>query len=220
MKKGQYILLALICFCFVGWGITQDIQITKLKQHHTIKYEKYSYPYDCMMEAELNYLETKTKLVKEVQNYISSVAPTSNVRGYAIVEECMKYNTDICFVLAQGEIESHFGTLGLGSKFNNVFNVDVHDKVKGEHDMNKKYIYEYPNQSIEPYLQLLNNKYLVGKLESDLMQNYVDINGSRYASDEDYEEKMRYKYKHIVENTNIVNLQMELRSCAIKCNRI
>ena len=39
--------------------------------------------------------------------------------------------------------------------------------------MNKKYIYEYPNQSIEPYLQLLNKNYLVDKLESDLMQNYV-----------------------------------------------
>lgn len=220
MKNRFYWVFGIVALVLCVFSAYHDIQIKNLKEHHTIKYEKYSYPYDCMMEAELNYLETKTKLVKEVQNYISSVAPTSNVRGYAIVEECVKYNIDICFVLAQGEIESHFGTIGLGSKFNNVFNVDVHDKVKGKHDMNKKYIYEYPNQSIEPYLQLLNKNYLVDKLESDLMQNYVDINGSRYASDENYEEKMRFKYKHIIENTNITNLQMELRNYAIKCNRI
>ena len=197
-----------------------DVQIQNLKGTHKIKYEKYSYPYDCMMEAELNYLESKTSLVREVQSYIDKVAPTSNVRGYAIVDECEKYGVEICFVLAQAEIESHFGTKGLGSKFNNVFNVDVHDKVKGKKDMNKKYIYNYPNESIEPYLQLLTNKYLVNKLESDLLIKYVDTNNSRYATDPDYEEKLRSKYNNIISSTNIEHLQGQMRNYAIKCNRI
>ena len=210
----------IVSLAFIGWGIYQDIKINALRANHQIEYEKYSYPYDCMMEAELNYLETKIQLTKEVQSYIDKVAPTSNIRGYAIVDECEKYNVDVCFVLAQAEIESHFGTKGLGSKFNNVFNVDVHDKVKGKKNMNKKYIYQYPNESIEPYLQLLTTKYLVNKLESDLLVKYVDINGSRYATDVDYEAKLRSKYNSIVDNTNIVNLQGMVRNYAIKCNRI
>ena len=220
MKTKHFIILMIAALAFIGWGIYQDIKINALQANHNIEYEKYSYPYDCMMEAELNYLESKTMLTREVQAYIDKVAPPSNVRGYAVVDECEKYGVDICFVLAQAEIESHFGTKGLGSKFNNVFNVDVHDKIKGKKDMNKKYIYQYPNQSIEPYLQLLTTKYLVNKLESDLLIKYVDINGSRYATDIDYEAKLRSKYNSIVDNTNIVKLQGMVRNYAIKCNRI
>jgi flagellum-specific peptidoglycan hydrolase FlgJ len=91
--------------------------------------------------------------------------------------------------------------------------------VKGKSDMNKKYIFDYPNQSIEPYLQLLTNNYLPGKLEIDLMQNYVDINGSRYASDPDYEIKLQSKYKFIEENTKIQEYHSMMRNYAIKCNR-
>lgn len=204
-------------------GVAEAIKIknriSDLEQHHISEQVEYSYLYDCMMEAELNYWSAKTSLVKEVQNYIDLIAPNSNLRGYAIVEECEKYRIDPIFVLAQGEIESHFGTKGLGSKFNNVFNVDVHDKVKGKADMNKKYIFDYPNQSIEPYLQLLTNNYLPGKLEVDLMQNYVDINGSRYASDPDYEIKLQSKYKFIEENTKIQEYHSMMLNYAIKCNR-
>ena len=220
MKTKHFIILTIAALAFIGWGIYQDIKINALQANHNTEYEKYSYPYDCMMEAELNYLEAKTALTREVQAYIDKIAPTSNVRGYAIVDECEKYNIDICFVLAQGEIESHFGTKGLGSKFNNIFNVDVHDKVKNQKDMKKKYVYKYPNESIEPYLQLLTTKYLVNKLESDLLIKYVDINGSRYATDIDYEAKLRSKYNSIVDNTNIVKLQGMVRNYAIKCNRI
>lgn len=220
MKTKYFIILTIVSFILIGWSIHQDVKINALQDHHKTEFEKYSYPYDCMMEAELNYLESKTSLTKEVQAYIDKIAPTSNVRGYAIVDECEKYGVDICFVLAQAELESHFGTKGLGSRFNNVFNVDVHDKVKGKSDMNKKYIYQYPNQSIEPYLQLLVNKYLVNKLESDLLVKYVDVNGSRYATDVDYEAKLRSKYNSIVDNTNITQLQGTVRNYAIKCNRI
>lgn len=220
MKKISHWIFGILTVILLGLTAYHEIQIQNLKGTHEIKYEKYSYPYDCMMEAELNYLESKTLLVREVQNYIDKVAPTSNVRGYAIVDECEKYGVEICFVLAQAEIESHFGTKGLGSRFNNVFNVDVHDKVKGKKDMNKKYIYNYPNESIEPYLQLLTTKYLVNKLESDLLIKYVDTNNSRYATDPDYEEKLRSKYNNIVSSTNIEHLQGQMRNYAIKCNRI
>ena len=87
-------------------------------------------------------------------------------------------------------------------------------------EINKQYRYDYPNESIEPYLKLLTTRYLVNKLESDLLVKCVDINGSRYATDIDYEAKLRSKYNSIVDNTNIVKLQGMVRNYAIKCNRI
>ena len=220
MKKISYWIFGILTVILLGLTAYHEIQIQNLKRIHKIEYEKYSYPYDCMIEAELNYLESKTSLVREVQNYIDKVAPSSNLRGYAIVDECEKYNIDICFVLAQGEIESHFGTKGLGGKFNNVFNVNVHDKVRNAKTMNKNYIYTYPNESIEPYLKLLISKYLVDKTELDLLNNYVDVNGLRYASSETYEEVLTSKYKTIIASTNIKCLEEQMRNHAIKCNRI
>jgi flagellum-specific peptidoglycan hydrolase FlgJ len=158
-------------------------------------------------------------LCDEVQKYINSVAPTSNLRGYAIVEECEKYNVDIKFVLAQGEIESHFATKGLGGKLNSVFNVGIFDEYT-EKDIYSNYKYDHPNQSIRPYLELLTTRYLVNKLEEDLMYNYVDVNGNRYASDTNYESKLRDKHTYITMHTKIDELQKQLHNYAIKCNRL
>lgn len=190
-----------------------SINKTKIRQ------PEYSFTYDCVKEAELKYYETKSLLCDEVQKYILSVAPASNVRGYAIVEECERFNVDIKFVLAQGEIESHFATKGLGYKLNNIFNVGMFDDFN-ESEVSDKYKYDYPNQSIRPYLELLTRKYLVNKLEADLMDNYVDTNGNRYASDIHYESKLREKYTYISMYTKIDLLQKQMHNYALKCDRI
>ena len=184
--------------------ITSNKRISKLEDHHNPV--EYSYALDCIREAELKYWETKSKLTDEVQQYILSIAPTSNLRGYAIVEECERYNIDIIFTLVQGEIESHFGTKGLGAKINNVFNVGVFDN-KTIAEIDKKYKPEHPNASIKLYLDLLTDSYLVGKDEFELMNKYVDKNGKRYASNPDYEEMFKYKYNTIENSTNIKQLQ-------------
>lgn len=187
-------------------------------QNNKLHFKEYSYPIDCVREAELSYWENKCKLTLEVQNYINSVTPYSNLRGYAIVDECEDYDVDIIFVLTQAQIESHFGTKGIGSKINNVFNVGVFDGLSSD-KVNKHYKFDYPNQSIKPYLELLTTRYLVNKTEIDLMNKYVDINGKRYASDPDYEEKFKSKYNYIKNSTKIDSLQLVVKSYAVKCNR-
>lgn len=184
-----------------------------------IKYEEYTYAYDCIKEAELKYFETKSLLCDAVQNYINEIAPTSNLRGYAIVEECERFNIDVKFVLAQGEIESHFATKGIGAKLNNVFNIGVFDGLASS-DVNNTYKYTYPNQSIRPYLKLLTERYLVNKLEGDLMESFVDINGNRYASDPNYEAKLKERYIYIIMHSKIDLLQKQLYNYAIKSNRL
>lgn len=203
------VLIIIATISIMNW---LNINKTKIRQ------PEYSFTYDCVKEAELKYYETKSLLCDEVQKYILSVAPTSNVRGYAIVEECERFNVDIKFVLAQAEIESHFATKGLGYKLNNIFNVGMYDDFN-ESDIADRYKYDYPNQSIRPYLELLTRKYLVNKLEEDLMDNYIDINGNRYASDIHYESKLREKHTFILMHTKIDSLQKQMHNHALKCNR-
>lgn len=218
MKLRDKLLITLGLIIPMAIGLINFFSIEKLKGHHIERYDKYTYAYDCIKEAEITYWDYKCALVNEVQKYIEQIAPSSNLRGYAIVEECEKYDVDICFVLAQGEVESSFGTKGIASKLNCVFNVGIYDN-KTTEQIEDKYRFEYPNESIEPYLKLLTTKYLVNKLEHDLMRKFVDINGNRYASDKDYEIKISSKYKFICENTKIHEYHDMMKSWAIKCNR-
>lgn len=201
----------------ITFGIQLTDKVNALQSHH-VETERYSYALDCVREAEIKYWGYKSDLVDEVQAYIDQIAPTSNLRAYALIEECEQYNVDICFVLTQAEIESHYGTKGLGAKINNVFNVGVFDG-KSLVEIDKKYKPDHPNESIKLYLDLLTENYLVGKVEEDLMQNYVDKNGSRYASNPDYESMFSTKYKYICENTKIKEIQAIMHSYAVKCNR-
>ena len=178
----------------------------------------HNFEIDQLKEYELRYWETKAQLVDEVQNYINTVAPTSNLRACILVDACEKYNIEVKFALAQGEIESHFGTKGLASKTNSVWNVGAYD----DHFYSKimgTYKYSHPNESIEPYLKLLYEKYLTNEVEEGLLRNFVDHNGNRFASDKNYEERLRYKYKYISNNTQIDSLTTQLQYWAVKCNR-
>lgn len=215
-NKAFYVIISIILVLTTTLSIMNWF---KINDHHKSVYKEYTYAYDCIKEAELKYFETKSLLCDEVQKYINSVAPSSNLRGYAIVEECEKYNIDIKFVLAQGELESHFATKGIGGKLNNVFNIGVFDGLT-VNQIECNYKYDYPNQSIRPYLDLLKRNYLVNKTEEDLLTKFVDINGNRYALDTHYESKLKDKYVYIKMHTSIDSLQNQMHNYAIKCDRI
>ena len=178
----------------------------------------YDFEANYIKECELKYWNTKSQLVDEVQNYINTIAPTSDLRACALIDACEKYNIEVKFALAQGEIESHFGTKGLAVKTNSVWNVGAYDGRPYFEIMNT-YKYSHPNESIEPYLKLLYRNYLTGEAEAGLLKKFVDRNGNRFASDKNYEEKLSYKYKYIGNNTKIDSLNSQLNYWRIKCNR-
>lgn len=164
--------------------------------------------------TELKYNDVKYELVTSIDNYIKKVAPTSCLNGITVLDNCIAYDIDICFVLAQGEKESHFGTQGLARKTNSVFNVFAYDGLNyGE--ICKKGKYHSPDASVKPYMQLLQDRYLVDKTEYDLMIEYVDKNGQRYASATDYEDSLRNIYTRIKNTTAIDSLTQELKKYSI-----
>ena len=206
MAKPIWWVLGTISMIVVVWAVITIVIDYKEKQRIN------GYPFEIMRhEAELSYNENKSLLVKEVQSYIDSVAPTSSMTGYAIVDNCEKYDLDIKFVLAQGQVESQFGTKGMAVKTNSVFNVGAYDN-KTYEEINGKFKYKHPDFSIEPYMQLLYRDYITGsKTELDLMAKYVSKGGKRYASNPNYENDILKVYETINNKTDISNLQGEMR---------
>lgn len=210
MKLGISLMIIGSALSLLGVAMNFSTHKEEENTPYRIQYEK---------EAELAYWDARYLLNREVQNYIDSVAPTSNLRAYDLIELVEEYNVDIKFVLAQGEIESHFGTKGIASRTNSVWNVGAYDGTSVA-EINGKHKFRHPNESIEPYLQLLTTKYLVeGKLEIDLMKSYTTKSGARYATAKDYEVRLKAKYDSITSRTRIDALYEQLRYYAIRCGR-
>ena len=175
--------------------------------------EKYDTAIEYMKELHVKYHGVKSDLVDSVQNYIDSIAPNSNLRALILVEKCEEYKIPITFVLAQGELESKFGTTGLAYRTNSIWNVGAYDNYDIK---NIKIKYENPNDSVEPYLNLLNSNYLNGKTIEDLLDSFTDINGNRYATDKYYESKLKTIHNYILTNHNIDSLQARLNYYKIR----
>lgn len=190
MKRFVYITLA-ICILFgssAHIGVSDEINFIHKERMNCIN-------------------KVKGELTKEVASYIEQVAPSSQVSASHLVKGCHEYDVDIIFVLAQGTIESHFATRGIGGKINSIFNVCVYDNIKSSNGVNKTHCYIHPDDSIEPYLQLLRESYLVnGKTEQDLLTNYVNMHGHRYASNPQYEIQLASVIRRIKHTTKIDSL--------------
>ena len=191
-----FIIVFVVCSCIFS-ATTIDRAIEKAKYHSYTRYEIYS------EMNQLTYDSLKSVLAEQVNSYIQQSAPTSALDGLVVVNNCIDYDIDICFVLAQGEIESHFGTKGLARKTNSVFNVYAFDG-KELHEINKNGKYKHPDDSVEPYIELLKREYLVeNKTEYDMLKKYVNYRGNRYASAPDYEQKLSSKIEKIQQTTDI-----------------
>ena len=162
--------------------------------------------------VELAYQGAKDNLVNEVDKYIQTVAPGSCLNGIVLVDQCLKYNVDIKLALVQGHCESHFGTKGIASKTNSVFNVCAFDGLSASQIMKNGHGYTHPDHSVEPYLKLLTAKYLVdGKTEMDLLDKFVDASGHRYASNKNYEAHLLDTYSKIDSIANVTNAITEYK---------
>lgn len=154
----------------------------------------------------------RSELVRQTDAYISQRFPKSKLTGEALVMACEKHDFDICFALAQAEIESGLGTAGKARRTNSPWNVGAWDG-RSVQTMNKLgYGYSHPDQSIEPYIELVKTKYLGNKRTiDDLMVRYTTLSGKRYAADPNYERSLRSTYRRICTKTTLRELQDSLK---------
>jgi len=136
------------------------------------------------------------KLYWEVRTYMDKTAPDSKLDPDYLIKKCLEYDMDIIFVLAQAILESHLGTKGKAAITNSVWNVGTYDNGQ------ILYTYSNPNESVEPYMELLKKKYLIhvtakgDTIYKDLHhlvedRGYINYKGDRFASAWGYENSMR-----------------------------
>lgn len=189
-KAIKYVVLGLF-FALISFGVHM---ISTIRERH--HFEK-NYVFEVYRQnLELDYYGAKDTLVDAINSYIREIAPSSVMNGIAFVNKCDEHNMDLFFVIAQAQVESSFASKGLGQKMNSAFNVKAYDG-KGSKHMDK---YHHPDESIEPYMVLVK-KYYMGdsNTEMDLMNNYVNFEGKRYATNPDYESMMLSTYKKLVD---------------------
>lgn len=156
-------------------------------------------------------------LAVEVHEYISTIAPRAEIDPYILIDLCTEYDIDVAFVMAQGQIESHYATAGTAKRTKSIFNVGAYDGHSAARQCRNGFGFDDPNDSIEPYLILLTSDYLVnGKTINDLMTNYVNYLGMRYASNRKYESQLKSVYNKIYRNPEFRIAYEEYKECWAK----
>ena len=150
-----------------------------------------------------------TNLIKEVDSYIKSYAPESMLSAEQLVGLCDMFQFDLKLAMSQAHIESHFGTKGRAVETNSVFNVGTYDNGR------IMYTYNEPNESIEPYISLMKNYYLVDTINVDnlLYNKFVNYKGKRYSTSKLYEKKLIEIMDVISNQTDIDRLLSKRQEC-------
>lgn len=134
----------------------------------------------------------KVKSVEDYMNYALNnqgfSMTSTKLKPETLVKACDENGFDLPFVMAAAHLESCFGATSRAQLTNSVFSVGSYDNGKNV------VVYADPNESVYGYINLLKKSYLVkGKTITDLMipGNFVNGIGNRYASDKNYEKKLK-----------------------------
>ena len=185
------IVLFVLIICFDSLHITIcNANILKTKVANNIEYVSYENTTSKIDDTIQIKVNIESKLIDEVNDYIKNRAPKSHqfIPKY-LVQAGLEHNIDICFMMAQTQIETNFGTTGAGR------------------ESSRRSNYE---SAINHYCEVLKTYYLVkGRTEHNLMVKYTTGTGGRYAGNPRYEMELRTAYNHIKRTTNIHSLQEE-----------
>lgn len=144
----------------------------------------------------------KAQLIDEVERHImlktrySKLSYHKDLPSY-LVEHGLNMNFNICFMMAQTQIETNYGTAGIGRETSKRSLFGFISKS-----------YKNYNDAIINYITTIKKNYLGDKkTEIHLLKSYKTLGGARYASDINYELKLTKAYNYLTQNTNIQKLQ-------------
>lgn len=193
------VLLSQNCQCEIGRvapiSVTDSIgHVTKL----SMKSDSVSLTNKKIAQKE----SIRQELVNEVDKYISKKAYRQKFHkdiSEHLVEVALKNNFDIAFAMAQAEIETCFGTAGIGVSRRSMYGVYI--------------TYRSHNASTDYYIDLVKRKYLGKKRTFEqLANNYVTLSGARYSKNPKYEYHFKSAWANIKSNTKISRLQKRYES--------
>ena len=206
-KRFKKIIFTITVFLFITIGSSQLSWCCNNNSYNHINSDKIYDVNDINIETPVNkeYDSTYAAVLKVTANYINKQAPKAhNDLPKYLLDAALEYDIDLCFMMAQTQLETNFGTLGAGREKSrrSLFGVYM-----------KKYTsYEY---AIDDWCNLLNKSYLgKGRTEEHLMNSYTSHSGKRYAENPSYEISLKSTYKSIVKSTGLKQMQTELKNMA------
>ena len=135
-----------------------------------------------------NKIEACTKYMEKALSNQGFKINDTKLSPRALVLASEEYSFDLPLLMAAAHLESCFGATNRAKRTNSVFSV-------GSYDNGKNVVtYSDPNESIDGYISLINNDYLInGKTINDLLKpgGFVNKNGHRYASKKNYEKLLK-----------------------------
>ena len=135
-----------------------------------------------------NKIEACTKYMEKALSNQGFKINDTKLSPRALVLASEEYSFDLPLLMAAAHLESCFGATNRAKRTNSVFSV-------GSYDNGRNVVtYSDPNESIDGYISLINNDYLInGKTINDLLKpgGFVNKNGHRYASKKNYEKLLR-----------------------------
>lgn len=205
-KRFKKIIFTITVFLFITIGSSQLSWCCNNNSYDHINSKKLYDVNDINIETPIinkEYDSTYAAVLKATANYINKQAPKAhNDLPKYLLDAALEYDIDLCFMMAQTQLETNFGTLGVGREKSrrSLFGVYM-----------KKYTsYEY---AIDDWCNLLNKSYLgKGRTEEHLMNSYTSHSGKRYAENPSYEISLKSTYKSIVKSTGLKQMQTELKN--------
>ena len=184
----------------IGAGIIAGSSLIELPKKYQSKEDnriEYNNPYG-INNIDYENIVNKEKLVKEyISDILSKHGKTlSDLRFNPknLVIASYQYDYDLPLLLAQLQVESHFGTTERARRTNSMFSIGAYDDGR---DVVK---YADQDSSIVPYIKIIKRDYLLnGEKDVDqLLQNFVNYNGHKYASNPNYENDLRKTRNSII----------------------
>lgn len=207
-KRFKKIIFTITAFLFITIGSSQLSWCCNNNSYNHINSNKIYDVNDINIETPIinkEYDSTYAAVLKATANYINKQAPKAhNDLPKYLLDAALEYDIDLCFMMAQTQLETNFGTLGAGREKSRRSLFGVYTK--------KYTSYEY---AIDDWCNLLHKSYLgKGRTEEHLMNSYTSHSGKRYAENPSYEISLKSTYKSIVKSTGLKQMQTELKNMA------
>lgn len=163
----------------IGLDERERIELEQLAQAEAL------HKADSVFQRKVDAVSKYMNMALKNQGY---TANSTQLKPETLVRVADEYNFDLPFLLAVAHQESCFGAGNRAKRTGSVFSVGCHDNGRNLAH------YSDPNDSVGSYIRLLQNDYLTnGKTINDLLQKggFVNKMGNRYASDKNYEAKIK-----------------------------
>ncbi len=151
---------------------------------YTYKEMRTFFPSEKTVTVETNKTVETAELIK-VREYLQKYYPTTPLKAEWIIKYAEMYEISPAFILTIGQVETSLGTdpKAYRCKLNKtVFSVGEFD------DGTSLYTNKTYEEGLDRFCRLIANYYLVNKTELELLGNFRNVYGQRYASAPAYEQ--------------------------------